>query len=312
MNRINAGTDAKSLKQRIWRERWAYILLVPVVLFFLIFHYFPMYGVQLAFKDFAIRRGISGSSWVGLKHFHLLFQSMIFWQAVRNTLLISMYKLIFGFPASVIFALMINELRTKAFRNTVQTISYLPHFLSWVILGSIVQDVLSINGVVNYIIELFGGTNIQFLTEPKCFRAILVITGMWKEVGWGSIIYLAAIAGISTDLYEAAAIDGASRLKIICKIILPLLVSVMSIQFILQLGNILSAGFDQVFNLYNSLVYSTGDIIDTYVYRVGMTDKLQYSLSTAVGLFKNVIGFALVVTSNAIIRRMGDGGNGIW
>lgn len=312
MNQIKAGTHAKSLKQRIWRERWAYILLVPVVLFFLIFHYFPMYGVQLAFKDFAIRKGISGSSWVELKHFRVLFRSMIFWQSVRNTLLISLYKLIFGFPASVIFALMINELRTKTFRNTVQTISYLPHFLSWVILGSIVHDVLSINGVVNYIIEFMGGTKIQFLTEPKCFRAILVITGMWKEVGWGSIIYLAAITGISTDLYEAAAIDGASRLKIICKIILPLLTSVMSIQFILQLGNILNAGFDQVFNLYNSLVYSTGDIIDTYVYRVGMTDKLQYSLSTAVGLFKNVIGFALVVTSNAIIRRMGDGGNGIW
>lgn len=312
MNQIKAGTHAKSLKQRIWRERWAYILLVPVVLFFLIFHYFPMYGVQLAFKDFAIRKGISGSSWVGLKHFRVLFRSMIFWQSVRNTLLISLYKLIFGFPASVIFALMINELRTKTFRNTVQTISYLPHFLSWVILGSIVHDVLSINGVVNYIIEFLGGTKIQFLTEPKGFRAILVITGMWKEVGWGSIIYLAAITGISTDLYEAAAIDGASRLKIICKIILPLLTSVMSIQFILQLGNILNAGFDQVFNLYNSLVYSTGDIIDTYVYRVGMTDKLQYSLSTAVGLFKNVIGFALVVTSNAIIRRMGDGGNGIW
>ena len=207
---------------------------------------------------------------------------------------------------------MINELRTRVFRNTVQTISYLPHFLSWVILGSIVHDVLSINGVVNYIIGIFGGTKIQFLTEPNCFRAILVITGIWKEVGWGSIIYLAAIAGISTELYEAAAIDGASRLKIICRIILPLLASVMSIQFILQLGNILSAGFDQVFNLYNSLVYSTGDIIDTYVYRVGMTEKLQYSLSTAVGLFKNVIGFALVVTSNAIIRRMGDGGNGIW
>ena len=157
-----------------------------------------------------------------------------------------------------------------------------------------------------------GETKIQFLTEPKCFRAILVITGMWKEVGWGSIIYLAAIAGINTDVYEAAAIDGASRMKIILKIILPMLASVMSIQFILQLGNILNAGFDQVFNLYNTLVYSTGDIIDTSVYRIGMTEKLQYSLSTAVGLFKNVIGFALVVLSNAIIRRIGDGGNGIW
>ncbi len=312
MRQVRAETTAQRLWKRMYKERWAYLLLLPVLLFFLIFHYFPMYGIQLAFKDFAVRKGITGSPWVGWKHFQVLFRSVVFWQAVRNTLLISLYKLIFGFPASVIFALMVNELRTKAFRNTVQTISYLPHFLSWVILGSIVHDVLSLDGVINYLISLLGGTKIQFLTEPKCFRAILVITGMWKEVGWGSIIYLAAIAGINTDVYEAAAIDGASRMKIILKIILPMLASVMSIQFILQLGNILNAGFDQVFNLYNTLVYSTGDIIDTYVYRIGMTEKLQYSLSTAVGLFKNVIGFALVVLSNAIIRRIGDGGNGIW
>lgn len=312
MRQVRAETSAQRLWKRMYKERWAYLLLLPVLLFFLIFHYFPMYGIQLAFKDFAVRKGITGSPWVGWKHFQVLFRSVVFWQAVRNTLLISLYKLIFGFPASVIFALMVNELRTKAFRNTVQTISYLPHFLSWVILGSIVHDVLSLDGVINYLISLLGGTKIQFLTEPKCFRAILVITGMWKEVGWGSIIYLAAIAGINTDVYEAAAIDGASRMKIILKIILPMLASVMSIQFILQLGNILNAGFDQVFNLYNTLVYSTGDIIDTYVYRIGMTEKLQYSLSTAVGLFKNVIGFALVVLSNAIIRRIGDGGNGIW
>ncbi|GHU74359.1 sugar ABC transporter permease [Clostridia bacterium] len=302
-----------SLSKRIYRQRWAYVLLSPVLLGFLFFHYFPMYGIQLAFKDFVVRKGISGSPWVGLKHYTTMFGSQIFRRAFVNTIIISLMRLLFGFPTVILFAIMINEIRYKHLKSTVQTLSYLPHFLSWVILGGIMRDILSVNyGILNYFLELMGMPKKFFLTEPAWFRSILVITGLWKEIGWGSIIYLAAIAGISAELYEAAEIDGASRVRIIRHIILPGLMSVISIQFILQLGGVLNAGFDQIFNLYNSLVYSTGDIIDTYVYRVGLTDKLQYSLATAVGLLKNIIGLTLVVGTNAIVRRLGEGDHGIW
>jgi len=232
---------------------------------------------------------------------------------VINTLFISFYKLIFGFPANIIFALMMNELKPMKYKRVAQTISYLPHFVSWIIMGGIITEMLSPSrGVINYLTGLLGFAPRHFLTEPESFRTIVVITGMWKELGWGAIIYMAAIAGINTELYEAAQIDGASRIRIIRHIIIPELMTVISIQFILQLGGILNAGFDQIFNLYNSLTYATGDIIDTYVYRVGLQDKLQYSLSTAIGLFKNVIGLALVLTTNAVVRRLGEGDKGLW
>ena len=297
----------------IYKHRWSYVLVLPTILTLLFFHYFPLYGIQLAFKDFVVRKGISGSPWVGLKHFEVLLNSRIFQRALVNTLFISAYKLIFGFPSAVIFALMLNELHSTKFKRISQTISYMPHFISWVVLGGIIKDLLApTTGIVNYILTSLGGEMTHFMIEPSMFRGIVVITGIWKEVGWQSIIYLAAIAGISTELYEAASIDGASRIRIIRHIILPELMSVMSIQFILQLGGFLSAGFDQVFNLYNDLVYSTGDIIDTYVYRIGLQGQMQYSLSTAVGLFKNCIGLILVVGTNAVVRRLGEGENGLW
>ncbi len=295
------------------KHRWTYFLLIPTFVILLLFHYFPMYGIQLAFKEFVIRKGISGSPWVGMKHFEVLMKSAVFKRSVVNTLFISFYKLIFGFPATIIFALILNELKPMRYKKLAQTISYLPHFVSWVIMGGIITEMLSPSrGVVNYITSLVGIESRHFLIEPESFRTIVVITGMWKEIGWGSIIYLAAIAGINTELYEAAEIDGASRVRIIRHIIIPELMSVISIQFILQLGGILNAGFDQIFNLYNSLTYSTGDIIDTYVYRVGLQDKLQYSLSTAIGLFKNVVGLILVITTNAVVRRLGEGDKGLW
>lgn len=272
-----------------------------------------MYGIQMAFKDFAIRKGITGSPWVGMKHFEALMHSAVFSRTVINTLLISLYKLVFGFPSAIIFALMLNEVRLNKFKRVAQTVSYLPHFISWVIMGGIIGEILSpSHGVVNYIRNLMGLDSVYFLGEPAYFRSILVITGIWKEVGWSSIIYLAAIAGISTEMYEAAAIDGASRLRIMRSIIIPSILPVISIQFILQVGGILNAGFDQVFNLYNDLVMSTGDIIDTYVYRIGLQGSMKYSLSTAVGLFKNVIGLVLVVLTNSIVRHIGEGEYRIW
>ncbi|HML49443.1 MAG TPA: ABC transporter permease subunit [Clostridia bacterium] len=304
---------ADRLRRSLYKHRWTYFLLLPTLLYFLFFHYFPMYGIQMAFKDFAIRRGISGSPWVGLRHFQTIFKSQVFLRTVRNTLLISLYKLAFGMSGTIVFALMINEMRWIKLKRIAQTIAYLPHFISWVVLGGIIGELLSpTHGVVNYLVSFLGGQPKLWLLEPGYFRSILVVAGIWKEVGWGSIIYLAAIAGIAVELYEAAEIDGASRLQIIRYVILPSILPVISIQFILQLGGILNAGFDQVFNLYNDVVMVTGDIIDTYVYRVGLTGSLRYSQATAIGLFKNIIGLVLVIGTNMIVRRIGEGEYKIW
>ncbi len=313
---IRAGADAGSrtfkVAAALRKHRWTYVLLIPVIAYFFVFHYMPLYGIQLAFKDFMIRKGISGSPWVGLKHFEVLLNSPIFQRALVNTLLISCYKLLFAFPAGVLFALMLNDLNNGWFKSFSQTFSYLPHFLSWVILGGILSQVLSLDGAINAIRAFLGMEEVFFLTEPGMFRGIVVASDIWKEVGWNSIIYLAAISGVGPELYEAARVDGAKKLQQVLRITLPMILPVISIQFILQLGNILNAGFDQIFNLYNPTVYSTGDIIDTYVYRIGLTDKLQYSLSTAVGLFKNVIGCSLVILANAAVRGIGGGENSIW
>lgn len=304
---------AQKLRHRLYKHRWTYFLLLPTFLYFLFFHYFPMYGIQMAFKDFAIRKGISGSPWVGLRHFYTIFKSQIFLRTVRNTLFISVYKLAFGMSSTVLFALMINELRWNKLKRITQTIAYLPHFISWVVLGGIIGELFSpTHGIVNYLVSSLGGQPKLWLLEPGYFRSILVVSGIWKEVGWSSIIYLAAIMGISVELYEASEIDGASRLQIIRYIIIPSILPVISIQFILQLGGILNAGFDQVFNLYNDVVMVTGDIIDTYVYRVGLTGNLRYSQATAIGLFKNVIGLVLVIGTNMIVRRIGEGEYKIW
>lgn len=292
---------------------YCYLLLLPVVIYFVLFHYLPMYGVTLAFKDFSIQKGILGSPWAGLKHFARLFDSTIFYNVLENTLLISIYRLLFGFPAPILFALAINEIVNQKMKGVIQTVSYLPHFISWVVMAGIIMELLSpTRGVVNFLLSLFGVRPIVFLSETKYFRSILVVTGIWKEVGWGSVIYLAAIAGVPTEQYESAYIDGASRLRVIRHIIFPSILSVVSIMFILQLGTILNAGFDQVFNLYNSTVYSVADIIDTYTYRVGLGNDMQYSFSTAVGLFKNLIGFLLVVLTNLMVRRIGEGEYRIW
>jgi len=287
-------------------------LLIPVLAYFVIFHYIPMYGVVLAFKDYNMRLGILKSPWVGLEYFQRIIGSKIFWEVTANTLIISFLKLLFNFPAPIILALLLNEIPGRRFKRTVQTISYFPHFISWVVLAGMIIEILSpARGIINYFITLLGGTPVYFLAEPSMFRSIIVITAIWQSVGWGTIIYLAAISGIDAEQYEAAYIDGANRFHLIRSITLPSILPVISIVFILNLGSILSAGFDQIFNLYNPMVYKTGDIIDTYVYRIGFVN-MDYSFSTAVGLFKNIIGFALVMTTNLIVRRFNDGENALW
>jgi putative aldouronate transport system permease protein len=271
-----------------------------------------MYGVTLAFKDFSISKGILGSPWVGFKHFQKLFAGYDFYQILSNTLRISILKILIGFPVPIILALLLNEIYKKNFKKVVQTISYLPHFISWVILGGLIIEMLSPSrGVVNYILTLFGTKPIYFLTSPEWFVPIVIITHVWQSAGWSSVIYLAAIAGIDAEQYESAYIDGATRYQRVKYITVPSIMPTIAILFILGLGNILNAGFDQIFNLYNPSIYSVADIFDTYVYRTGLAN-MQYSFTTAIGLFKNGIGMILILGANYLVKRFGNKDYGVW
>ena len=285
------------------------LMLLPVIIYYIVFHYAPMYGVIIAFKNYSFSRGIIGSPWAGLANFKRMFASASFFEVFRNTLLISFYKLITGFPAPVVFAILLNELKNAKFKKTVQTISYLPHFLSWVILGGMFIQLLALSGPVNIMLSKLGISPVYFLGDVKYFRSVLVVTSLWKSIGWGSIIYLAALTGIDPQLYEAAKIDGAGKFKQILHVTLPALVPVITIMFIFSVGSIINDDFDQIFNLYNEAVYSVGDVISTYNYRIGLLNS-EYSYSTAVGLFKNIISVVLIVSTNFIAKKYND--YGIW
>ncbi|MBO9607073.1 MAG: sugar ABC transporter permease [Paenibacillaceae bacterium] len=299
--------------RRTWktykRYKYMFLLLAPALIWYLIFAYGPLYGIQLAFKDFIISKGINGSPWVGLKHFESMINgAQDFHQIIRNTIIISFYQIIFGFPAPIILALLFNELRLEIFKRISQTLSYLPHFLSWVVAAGFMFSVLSPStGIVNHIIGWFGVDPIYFVGKAEYFRFTLVMSAIWKEVGWGAIIYLAALASIDPQMYEAAIVDGAGRFKQLIYITLPSLIPVITIMFILRIGHVLDAGFDQVLNMYTPATYSVGDILDTYVYRVGL-EQMQFSFATAVGLFKNVIALVLVLFTNWIVKRAGQEG----
>ncbi|MBR6007989.1 MAG: sugar ABC transporter permease [Clostridia bacterium] len=287
------------------------LMLLPVIAYFIIFKYIPMGGIVIAFKDFKLGLGVSGSEWVGLANFVDAFRTRFFIRAIRNTLIISVLKLCVGFPAPIILALLLNEVRHSGYKRVIQTISYLPHFLSWIIMAGILSQLLSPNnGAVNGLLKSLGRKDpVPFLLDNTYFRGTVVISDVWKGVGWGSILYLAAISSIDPTLYEAAICDGATRPQRVRYITIPCILPTITIMLILSLGGILDAGFDQLLNLYSSAVYETGDIIDTYVYRVGLVDW-NYKLSTAIGLFKNVIGFMLVAGTNAVAKAIS--GIGIW
>lgn len=289
-----------------------FLMFLPGLALMLVFEYAPMYGLILAFKEYNLGLGINGSPWVGLANFERLFSDPRAVQVLQNTVIISVLKLLVGLPAPIILALIINEARQGIFKRFVQTVSYLPHFLSWVILAGIVYQLLSPStGVVNLVIRELGFQPIYFLAEEAWFRPILVITSVWKEVGWGTIIYLAALTAVNNELHEAAVIDGAGRLRRIRDINVPTIVPVIGIVSVLSLGSILSAGFDQIFNLYNPRVMDVADIIDTYVYRIGLVG-LDYSFSTAVGLFKGLVGFSLILIFNTYARKISGGRFGLW
>ncbi|MFB9826814.1 ABC transporter permease [Lederbergia wuyishanensis] len=292
------------------RDKYLYLLLLPGLIYLIIFKYFPMYGVIIAFKEFNMFSGIMDSPWVGLEQFERLFRTPDFQKIFINTLVISVLKLVFGFPAPIILALLLNELRHMFFKRFTQSILYLPHFVSWVIFAGIIITFLNpVDGLINHIIQYFGGKPIHFLTSKAHFRSILVITDIYKEMGWGTIIYLAAMTGVNPDLYEASRIDGANKFKQMWHVTLPSIRPVILIMLILNLGNILEAGFFQIYLLYSPLVYDVADIIDTYVYRRGIQEA-NYSLATAAGLFKSLIALALIVTANKIVKKFGE--DGLW
>ncbi|MDF2958524.1 MAG: binding-protein-dependent transport system inner rane component [Paenibacillus sp.] len=297
-------------KQRgIMLKYWdLYLMVLPALLFLVIFKYVPMYGVVIAFKDYNIIQGVFNSKWVGLQHFRELFAFDEFPKVVRNTLVISLMKLVIGFPAPILLALLLNELRLVRFKRAVQTVTYLPHFISWVVVGGIAVDLLSPNsGIVNKIIMALGFEPIFFLSDEGLFRWILVTSDIWKEAGWGAIIYLAALIGINEELFQAATVDGAGRLRQIWHISLPGIRSTIIVLLLLRLGHVLDAGFEQVLVMYHPTVYEVADIIDTYVFRVGL-GSMQFGLTTAAGLFKSVIGCVLLVLANYFARKMGEDG----
>ncbi|MGI2297649.1 ABC transporter permease [Paenibacillus sp. GXUN7292] len=293
-----------------WKNRYLFYMLLPCLLYFLIFKYFPIYGIALAFKEYKIVHGIFGSPWNGLDNFRELFAGRDFPRAFRNTMIISFYKLIFGFPAPIVLAILLNELRVIIFKRVVQTLSYLPHFLSWVVLAGVFLEIFSpTRGVINYFISSLGGDPIFFFGDRDWFRTLLVSTEVWKTVGWGSIIYLAALSNIDPTLYEAAVVDGASRWRQMLHVTLPSLLPVITIMFIFAVGGIINDDFDQIFNFYNSSVYEVGDVLSTYTYRIGI-GEMEYGLATAAGLFTTVIAFVLILVTNFIVKRFSE--YGIW
>lgn len=295
---------SRGLLKYVWKKRFMYSLLLLPILYYVIFEYVPMYGIAIAFQDYLPGKPFIGNPWIGFKNFELIFSSQPFFESLRNTIIISFYKIIFGFPFPILIALLLNEVRSLHFKRSVQTAIYFPHFVSWVIVGAIILSIFSQNdGLLNQILKQIGLEPVRILGEPRYFRGILVLSSMWKEAGMHSIIYLAAIASVDIQVYEAAIIDGASRWQQMRYVTLPGIASTVVILFILQLGSILSAGMEQTLVLLNPMVTSVGEIIDTFVYKVGLKQG-DYSFSTAVGLFKSAVGYVLVMGSNWLSKKV--------
>lgn len=296
--------DFKNLRKEIYNSRYIYLLLSFGVIFLFIFSYIPMRGILLAFKQYKPKLGIMGSPWVGLKHFKRLFSEPEFFRAFKNTLVISVGHLLVGFAPPIILAILVSELGGKRFKKVSQTILTFPHFLSWVIVATIVKQLFEYDGAVNQLLGIFGLEPQLFLANKDFFRPLLYLSGVWKEAGWSSIIYLAAIAAINPELHEAAAIDGANRLQRIIHITLPGIRSMIVMQLLLSIGGIMSGGgFDQVFNMYNPAVLSVGDNLSTYIYRITFEQGGDFGFSTAVGLFSSVINFIVLMIFNQIARK---------
>jgi len=292
------------LLQFMLKHRALYLMLVPGLVYLLVFKYVPLLGSVIAFKDYNIYKGVWASDWVGFKYFYQFFNYPQFTRLLWNTLIISFYQTLFAFPAPIILALLLNEIRSSVFQRSVQTILYLPHFLSWVIIGGLGYMLLSPQvGLINQWAAAFGYEPVHYLQEPGYFRSIIIVSGIWKEMGWNAIIFLAALVGISPVLYEAAKIDGAGRWKQFVHITLPGLLPAIMLLLLLKIGHTLDLGFEQIYIFLNPITYSTGDVLDTYSYREGIIQG-KYSLTTAIGLFKAVVGFLLLLVANRASKSM--------
>ena len=304
------GSRTLGFRETVRRDfranRLVYLIAVPVLAYYVLFHYLPMYGAIIAFKDFSPGQGILGSPWVGLANFKSFFQSFYFLRVTRNTLLISVYSLIFGFPAPIILALLFNEVRRESFKKVAQTLSYLPHFISTIVVCGMIVDFTARDGVITQLVVLLTrGASTNLLTRPELFRPIYIASEVWQQTGWGAIIYLAALAGINAELYEAAVIDGAGRWRQTWHITLPGILPIVVIMLILRIGGMMEVGYDKIILLYSPPTYETGDVISTFVYRKGLLNS-DYSFSTAVGLFNSVLSFILLITANQLSRRVNE------
>jgi len=309
----NKVTRKKGLLYYLKRDHIIYILMIPGLLYYLIFRYLPMLGIVIAFKEYNPYLGLEGifsAPWVGFKYFTQFINSINFWRLMRNTFMISFWGLVFGFPAPIILALLINEISNKRFKKIVQTVSYLPHFLSIVIVCGILRNILSTDGgLVNLAIKMLGGTPVYFLGEARYFYAIMTASGIWQNIGWNSIIYLAAITNINPELYESAHVDGANTFQKMWHITIPGIYKIISIMLILRVGELLTVGYEKILLLYSPMIYETADVISTYVYREGLIG-LKYSYSTAINMFVSVISLVLVLSSNYAAKKIGQ--EGIW
>ena len=307
---LGVPESQRSLLKNIKKYWPYYVMVLPGVIYMIIFKYVPMLGSVIAFQDYSVYEGITGSKWVGFKNFVNLFAYPDFMKIFKNTLILGAYKIIFVFPIPIFLALMMNEVRHEKLNKAIQTAVYIPYFLSWIIVAELVFDFLGINGIFNQIRNLFGQQSILVMQQSRYFRIVYVISSIWKEAGWGTVVYIAAISGIDQSLYEAAQIDGASRWQRMTKITLPLLVPTIITLLLLNIGSFMDLGFEHVFSLLTPMTYSTGDIFDTYVYRVGIL-QAQYSPTTAVGLFQSTIGLIMVVVFNKISSKVSEDG-GLW
>ncbi|MFC5403105.1 ABC transporter permease [Cohnella soli] len=299
----NASGKKKKMTKRVWG---LYALALPSVILLVLFNYIPMYGIIISFQDYSLYAGVKGSEWVGLKHFIYFLNDETFHTVLKNTLKISIYDILFGFTAPILFAILANELMSKRFKLTMQTISYLPHFLSWVVVAGLMQLLLEkdSSGVVNGMLNsLFGIDPIDFWGEKQLFVPLAVVIDIWKSVGFSAILYFATISGIPSDLYEAASIDGASRFQKVIHVTLPGMLPIIVLMFLLKISTIFFVGFDRIFNLQNTFVYDTSEVISTYVYHVGLQQS-QFSLTTAIGFVQSVLGFTLLIVSNRLSKKI--------
>jgi putative aldouronate transport system permease protein len=302
-------TRMQVLCKDLLKNKYIYLMMLPGVLYYIVFHYIPMYGATIAFKNFTPVAGVWGSEWIGFKHFQDFFNSYYFFRIIKNTLLINFFSLLFGFPAPIILAMLLNEVRKHWFKRTVQTLTYIPHFVSVMVISGLIVDFTSKNGLINDIIAWFGGTRANLLMNEELFRTIFISSGIWQEIGWGSIIYLAALSGIDQEQYDAANIDGAGRFRQMLSVTLPGIMPTIIILLILRIGHMMDVGFEKVILLYNPSTYATADVISSFVFRKGIVDA-NYSYSAAIGLFNSLINFVLLIGANKLSRKYSD--SSLW